>query len=92
MAEEREKFMTGKEYYDITFGLGKNLRSMGMFLRIGQRTSYRYAYDESVKIPGPTADLLRLLKANKVTFEQIEKVRPASVKPVRKKTATAKKK
>lgn len=83
-------YMTNEEYVELTFELGKNLRSMGIFLRIGQRTSYRYAH-EGVKIPGPTADLLRLLKANKVTFDQIEKVRPPAVKTARKKP-TAKKK
>lgn len=72
--------MSGQEYHDITFALDKNLRSMGLFLRINPRTSYRYAYEEGMEIPGPIADLLRLLQAGVVTFEQIEKLRAAAVR------------
>lgn len=82
--------MTNEEYCEIVFALGKNLQSMGKFLRLGQRTTYRYAYDPTAKIPSPTADLLRLLKAGRITFEQIEKVRPAVAKPAKKKAAAKK--
>lgn len=95
MADDRIKFMTGEEYVEIVFALGENLQSVGRRLRLSQRSTYRYAYDPAVKIPGPTADILRLLKAGVITFEQIEKVRPkTAAKPASKtvKKTVAKKK
>lgn len=68
------KFMTGPQYIEAVETSGFNLRSFGIFMRLGANTSYRYAYKHS-RIPGPTADLLRLLAAGKITTKEIEAIR-----------------
>lgn len=81
-------YMEGEEYVKIAIGLGLNIRSLGKFLRIGERTSYRYAY--GAIIPPPTADLLRALNSGKITMPELESLRFKNEKPAPKKAAKKK--
>lgn len=90
-----KSYMSNEEFSKITYAVGLNFYAMARFLRVSVRTVFRYANEKTVKIPSATADLLRLLNANKITLDEIESVRPASMKQIPKKAAkkkTAKKK
>lgn len=67
-------FMTGEEFRECLGKIGFSIHAAGNWLRIGQKTVYRYAYD-GVKIPSTTADLLRALATGKLTLEQVESLR-----------------
>ena len=65
--------MSPKEYRKALAALNLSQESAAAPLGIGKRTSQGYALGETV-IPGPTAILLRLLVAGKITIEDVEHV------------------
>lgn len=65
--------MSPNEYREALTTLNLSQESAAAPLGIGKRTSQGYALGETV-IPGPTAILLRLLVAGKLSIEDVERV------------------
>lgn len=65
--------MSSQQYRDALEKLGLTQVGAGELLRVGPRTSRRWALDEA-RVPGPVAILLRLLLKKRIKLEDIEKV------------------
>lgn len=66
--------MEPDEYRQVIAKLGFSQEGLAEWLKIGKRTSQGYALGE-YPVPGPTAIVLRLLVAGKVTVGEIEAAR-----------------